>query len=563
MENYEIAELLEETAKLLELHGENPFKIKSYQNAAFKIERLQEKLEGKSPEELSTIDGIGKSLSHKLHILLTENRLPDLDDLIAATPEGVIEMMKLKGIGPKKVALLWKELQIESIGELLYACNENRLVELKGFGKKTQDTIRKAVEFRLAHRGYFHYATAEKSADEFLRKIAIKNPEITLYPTGEFRRKCEVLTRLNFLCLSQHQPAVNTLIQALKDQEYGAIVEEADFLATSSPIGIPIEIRFSGEDTFIRDRWMQTGNDLHIGQALAVNNKTSEDLLTCNTEEEIYSRLGLQFVEPEMREGLTEIEKAQKKSIAYPLIETPALKGILHNHSTYSDGIHSLEEMAKSCRDLGYEYLGICDHSKSAQYAGGLSIERVIEQQEEIKQLNASMAPFKIFSGIESDILADGSLDYPEEILQSFDFIVASVHSGLRMDKEKATTRLLKAIVNPFTTILGHPTGRLLLSREGYPLDFEKILHACAENGVVVELNAHPYRLDLDWRWIDYAVNLGLQISINPDAHSTEGYADMYYGVCAARKGGLTIANTFNTKNLTEISDWFKKRKEK
>lgn len=563
MENYEIAELLEETAKLLELHGENPFKIKSYQNAAFKIERLQDKLEGKSPEELATIDGIGKSLSHKIHVLLTENRLPDLDELISSTPEGVIEMMKLKGIGPKKVALLWKELQIESIGELLYACNENRLVELKGFGKKTQDTIRKAVEFRLAHRGYFHYATAEKSADEFLRKIAIKCPEITLYSTGEFRRKCEVLTRLNFLCNSQHQTALIALIQSLNDQEYGALVEEAEVIFSSTPNGIPIEIRFSGEDTFNRDRWLQTGNDLHIGQALAHNNKTTSDLLTCSTEEEIYTTLGLQFVEPEMREGLNEIEKAQKNSIAYPLIETPALKGILHNHSTYSDGIHSLEEMAKACRDAGYEYLGICDHSKSAQYAGGLSIERVIEQQEEIKQLNAAMAPFKIFSGIESDILADGSLDYPDEILQSFDFIVASVHSGLRMDKDKATTRLLKAIENPYTTILGHPTGRLLLSREGYPLDFEKILHACADHGVVVELNAHPYRLDLDWRWIDYAVNLGLQISINPDAHSTEGYADMYFGVCAARKGGLTIANTFNTKNLTEISDWFKKRKEK
>jgi DNA polymerase (family 10) len=264
-----------------------------------------------------------------------------------------------------------------------------------------------------------------------------------------------------------------------------------------------------------------------------------------------------------MREGLNEIEKASRQSIRYPLIETADLKGILHNHSTYSDGIHSLEEMAKACRDLGYEYLGICDHSKSAQYAGGLSIEKVIEQQEDILRLNTSMAPFKIFSGIESDILADGSLDYPDEILQRFDFIVASVHSGLRMDKEKATARLLKAIENPYTTILGHPTGRLLLSREGYPLDFEKILHSCAEHGVVVELNAHPYRLDLDWRWIDYAVSLGLQISINPDAHSTEGYADMYYGVCVARKGGLTPTNTFNTKNLTEITEWFKKRKEK
>jgi DNA polymerase (family 10) len=276
---------------------------------------------------------------------------------------------------------------------------------------------------------------------------------------------------------------------------------------------------------------------------------------------EIYEQFHLPYLEPEFREGLHEIEKAVSKKLPAKLITTEHLKGILHNHSTYSDGKNTLEEMAIACRDKGYQYLGISDHSKTAVYAGGLSIERVIAQQEEIAILNTKLAPFRIFSGIESDILADGSLDYPDEILSRFDFIVASVHSGLRMDSEKATARLLKAIRNPYTTILGHPTGRLLLAREGYPINYEEILKACAEENVVVELNAHPYRLDLDWRWIDYAVQLGLKISINPDAHSIEGYGDMYYGVAVARKGFLSVEDTFNALSLEEITEWFKKKK--
>ncbi|NNM15678.1 MAG: PHP domain-containing protein, partial [Bacteroidia bacterium] len=235
--------------------------------------------------------------------------------------------------------------------------------------------------------------------------------------------------------------------------------------------------------------------------------------------------------------------------------------GILHNHSTYSDGQNSLQEMAEHCKELGFEYLGICDHSKSAFYANGMSADTIKKQHKEIDELNKKLAPFKILKGIESDILHSGSLDYEDDVLASFDFIVASVHSGLKMDKEKATKRLITAIENPLTTILGHPTGRLLLAREGYPIDHKKVIDACAKNDVVIELNAHPYRLDLDWRWIQYALSKRVMISINPDAHHVDGYGDMYYGVCVARKGALGKAMTFNTKSLKEIEDYFQKRK--
>jgi DNA polymerase (family 10) len=279
-----------------------------------------------------------------------------------------------------------------------------------------------------------------------------------------------------------------------------------------------------------------------------------------SSEEEIYRSGGLQFIEPELREGLNEIDFARENKIP-KLIELTDLKGILHNHSTYSDGMNSLKDMAEYCNELGYEYLGICDHSQSAFYAEGLKPERVFEQHLEIDELNKKLFPFKIFKGIESDILNDGSLDYTEDVLKTFDFIVASVHSNLKMNEEKATARLITAIENPYTTILGHPTGRLLLSRPGYPIDHKKVIDACAANGVVIELNAHPYRLDIDWRWIPYCLEKGVVISINPDAHEKHGYHDMYFGTCAARKGMLTKEMCFNALSLNEMEAHFSKRK--
>ena len=279
-----------------------------------------------------------------------------------------------------------------------------------------------------------------------------------------------------------------------------------------------------------------------------------------DNEESVYSNLNIQYCEPELREGLFELEKAKNNQLP-KLIELTDLKGILHNHSTYSDGMNTLEEMATYCKELGYEYLGICDHSQTAVYADGLKPETVLVQHQEIEKLNKKLFPFKIFKGIESDILGNGDLDYEEDILKSFDFIVASVHANLKMDEEKATTRLLKAIENPHTTILGHPTGRLLLGRPGYPINHKKIIDACAANKVVIELNAHPYRLDIDWRWIPYCLEKGVMISINPDAHQLKGYHDMRYGTFVARKGLLTKDNCLNAMDLNTFENYLSTKK--
>jgi DNA polymerase (family X) len=287
-----------------------------------------------------------------------------------------------------------------------------------------------------------------------------------------------------------------------------------------------------------------------------------------DTEEEIYQKAGLPYIVPEMREGYVEFTWAEQHT-PDELVTWDDLRGILHNHSTYSDGQHSLEQMARYCRELGFEYLGIADHSQTAAYASGLRADKVREQHAEIAQLNATFAaeggerPFKILKGIESDILGDGALDYPDEVLASFDYVVASVHSNLSMSLEKATNRLLTAIANPYTTILGHPTGRLLLSRDGYPVDHKAIIDACAEYQVVIEINASPWRLDIDWRWIDYCLEKGVMLSINPDAHAMEGYFDMHFGVAVGRKGGLTKAMTFNALSLLEMEKYLAERRAK
>lgn len=561
MDNQKIAAILESTAKLLELHGDNPFKIKSYLNAVNKIERQEEKLEGKSKEELEKMDGIGKSLSQKIFQLMHEQTFPELDELISKTPIGVMEMMKIKGIGPKKVAALWKELEIESPGELLYACNENRLVALKGFGQKTQEAIKKSIEFSISQKGLFHYAFAELNATFFIESVKKINPSIEFMLVGEMRRKCEIVSDIQFISSVENKEKIHDAISKMPAELFSLEKTISNQIDLNSAAGISITIQFFPAAELIYQQWKATGNEDHLAQCLALKSVDENQLKKYTSELDIYQAFGLPYIEPELREGRGEIKRAFDGNLPTALVELKDLKGILHNHSTYSDGKNTLKEMALACKNSGYEYLGICDHSKSAFYAGGLSIERVAEQQEEIKKLNVELAPFVIFSGIESDILTDGSLDYPEEILKSFDFIVASVHSGLRMDIDRATQRIITAVQNPYTTILGHPTGRLLLSRAAYPIDHEKVIDACAKHGVIIELNAHPYRLDLDWRWIEYAINKGVKISINPDAHSTDGYKDMYYGVCVGRKGFLTAKETFNAQNREDINKYFQDRK--
>lgn len=533
MNNDEITEALELTAKLMELHNENPFKTKAYTNAAFKLSKMRYDFEGKTQEDIEAIEGIGKGISSKIGELLNTGTTAELSKLREMTPDGVVEMLGVKGLGPKKVRQLWMDLQVEGMGELLYACNENRLITLKGFGEKTQAQVKQSIEFKLSNQHKFHYASLEKAVRQLVEEIRKSAPDLLVAAVGQMARKNEVVDKIEIL--------VSDNVKVDLERFTGSL---------------PLPVLFHSCPTEEFEYWHveKSSEPAHL-EKINFNSLATKEF---DSAEAIYKALAMQFVPPELREGFEEADLARQNKIPN-LIELKDLKGILHNHSTYSDGVHTLKEMGDYCRDLGYQYFGICDHSRTAVYANGLSIERVQEQHAEIDKLNASYNNFKVLKGIESDILSDGSLDYPNEILKTFDFVVASVHSNLKMSKEKATERLLRAIENPYTTILGHPTGRLLLAREGYPIDHKKIIDACAANHVSIELNAHPYRLDIDWRWIPYCVEKGVKISINPDAHHKEGFHDLHWGICAARKGMLTAEGCLNSMTLQQLEDYIRK----
>ncbi|GAA4087978.1 helix-hairpin-helix domain-containing protein [Mucilaginibacter panaciglaebae] len=556
MENKAIARKLRLLSQLMELHEVNPFKIKSIANAAFNVDKFNGKIASKTFEELEKIQGIGKSVATKVIELVQTGTMLELDELIAGTPPGVLEMMSIKGIGAKKVAVIWREMNIETVGELFYACNENRLIEAKGFGLKTQEDIGKAIEFKMASTGKFLYAQVEPEADRIMDKLKFTFTNLLIDFAGEYRRLCEVVNELVVIVGGRDCEIVyQTILHS--DLAIG-MKPEGDHIVGLTENGLRVVFCVVEKRLFFRTLFIKTGNDEHVKTVL---NRGGDDADQPENEELIYKKAGLGFIKPELREGNTFIEKAAANQLPQ-LISYNDLRGTLHNHSTWSDGVNTVEEMAVYCRDqLNLQYLGLSDHSKSAFYAKGLSIERVLQQQEEIDHLNKKLDGFHVFKGIESDILNDGSLDYPDEILKKFDFVVASVHSNLKMSEEKATERLIKAIENPYTTILGHPTGRLLLSRNGYTFDYKKVIDACAANNVVIEINSNPLRLDLDWRWHQYALDKGVWLSINPDAHRNEGFLDMHYGVIIGRKGGLYKERCLNALSLPEITQFFKDKK--
>lgn len=557
MENKTISRNLKLLSQLMELHNENPFKVKSLANSAFTINKLPFSLSKKTLEELGQISAIGKSTAAKIWELFQTGTIQELEDFYQKTPPGIIEILSIKGLGPKKVITIWKELAIEDIGELLYACNENRLIDAKGFGQKTQIEIKKAIEFKMASNGRFLYAQVEEYAQYLIEKLKEKLPELQISFTGDFRRKCEIIDGLDVLIGSLLTTEVENAIKTIATLEVLELKNQS--IEAENTNGIKIYFNFCESNDFALQLAYQTGNNTHTDELKArLKDHISEKF---SAEEKVYEKAGLPFIEPELREGRNEFLLADAGNLP-KLIRWEDLKGTLHNHSTWSDGIHTLEEMAVFCRDeLQLQYLGISDHSKSAFYAKGLYEERVLAQHKEIDALNSKLNGFKIFKGIESDILFDGSLDYSTEILASFDFVVASIHSVFKMTEEKATSRLITAIENPFTTILGHPSGRLLLSRSGYPVDFKKVIDACAANGVVIEINSNPLRLDMDWRWHQYALEKGVMLSINPDAHSNAGFYDMHYGLLAARKGGLSAEKCLNSFTLEEITQFFKTKK--
>ncbi|WP_129714969.1 helix-hairpin-helix domain-containing protein [Pedobacter sp. SYP-B3415] len=558
MENKAISRSLRLLSQLMELHEHNPFKIKSVANAAFKADKLPFRLDAKSAEELAKIDGIGKSIAAKITELLQTGTMHETEELRAQTPAGVVEMLGMKGIGPKKIAIIWRILCIETVGELYYACNENRLIEAKGFGLKTQEEIKRAIEFKLAANGRFLYARAEPLAHDLSQALLSwaksfdGNARIEI--AGALRRRLEIIDELDFVMSTDHAGQAAACLSEFPDVPLVS-VSETHFSGQTAE-GLRVNLNLCYPADLALELFKQTGSAAHVEAVLAKVQAQAFD-----SEQSLYAAAGLAFVEPELREDAGYLDMAAANTLP-GLITYEDLRGTLHNHSTWSDGVHSLEEMAVFCRDvLKLEYLGICDHSKTAVYAHGLYEERVAAQHREIDELNTRLDGFRIFKGIESDILGDGSLDFAEDVLKTFDFVVASVHSNLKMDEEKATARLIKAIENPYTTILGHPTGRLLLTRAGYPIDYKKVIDACAANGVVIEINSNPLRLDLDWRWHRYALEKGVLLSINPDAHRNEGFHDMRYGVLVARKGGLSKARCLNAYGLAEIESYFEHRR--
>lgn len=563
MTNEAIVELLELTTKLLELHGENDFKIRNFQNAAFNLDKTTADLTTVPLAELSLLPGVGKSMASKIDEIRRTGTLKDLNDLLAQTPEGILDMFRIKGIGPKKIRVIWKELGITDTQQLLLACENGEIAKLKGFGEKTQETIHTNLLFLQSNSSKLRMDVAQVLAEVLCEALEKQFPTQI---TGEVRQKAEIVDLIQLVTAAENsaevQKFLNTLEFVQQDEKASTpFIWRGKFLDRS----IPVEVRISRPQAFINQVFIRSSSPEHLTQPVAHSTLLKTTLKEPHdTEEAIYAELGLPYLSPELRNGTDELSPESLQRLP-DLITWEALKGTVHNHSTWSDGKHTLEQMARAAADLGLQYLGIADHSKSATYANGLSEERIYQQYQEIDHLNerfrAEGLDFHIFKGIESDILGDGSLDYDTEVLKSFDFVVASVHSNLKMTEEKAMQRLIRAIENPYTTIIGHPTGRLLLSRPGYPVDERKLIDACAANGVVLELNASPYRLDADWRWIPYALEKGVRISINPDAHHIEGYQDMHYGVAVARKGGLTRQMTFNTLTQSEMQAYLSQRK--
>ena len=565
MDHKAILNRLKLCIQLLELHDENPFKIRSYQGGLNALERLDQDLMALSLQELAAIPGIGKSILEAIQSLKETGSFPALDALLEQTPTGVLEILQVKGLGPKKVQVLWKELGITSTHELMEACQSGKVAQTKGFGEKTQETIIQSLLFKASTSGKWLYADIEETIDSLANQFRKEHPAAQVGIVGDFARRLEIISEGEFLIGSANLHSIKSSLTQLAGITWNkALSGPMTWRGKLEEPELQLVIHLCNLEDFASKELLFIASKAHLSSFVNEQETVSELIRKSKfeSEAEFFQQNNLQFIPQEMREGMGEVELAKAGTLPV-LLENSDLKGILHNHSTYSDGKHSLRQMAEHCKALGYDYLGISDHSRTASYAGGLEIEKVAKQHAEIDSLNQELAPFRIFKGIESDILPDGSLDYPTEVLHSFDFIVSSVHSVLNMDLKRATDRLLTAIHNPYTTILGHPTGRLLLRREGYPIDHKAIIDACAEKQVVIEINANPWRLDLDWRWVRYAMEQGVMLAINPDAHEMDGFADMQYGVWTGRKGGLTKELTLNALSGKELASYFEGRKAK
>jgi DNA polymerase (family 10) len=547
----QVAKLLAEYGRRTALAGGNPYRSKAYLRAADSLAALPEPLDRIVAEDrLREIRGIGPAIADIVTKLHRTGTHPSLERMRREIPEGVLEMLSIPGLRPDQVLKLHQHLGLTSLAELKKAARQDRIKNAKGLGAALQRKIVQGLEIRKYAADARHVHRAAEliaSAEKHLRRAV---PDIErIVPAGDLRRGNELVFDLSVVAedakLQNGPERINTsqLSVYLTDREHFGV---SLLLATGSQAHLrQLRALAQRQGLSLDERGLRRG----------------DDIVAARSEAEVYRALGLQYIEPELREGCGEIALARQGLIP-GLVQLADIRGILHAHTDQSDGGNSLEAMAQATRQRGYEYFGVADHSQSARYARGLNVEQIEQQHAEIDQLNRRFdGSFRIFKGIESDILPDGSLDYPDDVLRQFDFVVASIHGQFRMNRKQQTQRLLRAVANPFVTILGHMTGRQLLRRPGYDVDVDKVLKACADHGVAVEINANPWRLDLDWRWHRHGLELGCIFSINPDAHSIAELDLMRWGLAMARKGGLGADRVLNALDLRGFSQWLDNRR--
>ena len=558
-----VIKTLEDIAVLLELTGENPFKSRAYMNAARNLEKVESDLnEVVQQGKIYEIEGVGDAIGKKIVELMTTGKLEYYEKLKSSVPPGHLEMLKISGLGPKKIHALYEQLGIKTIGELEYACHENRLVELKGFGKKSQENILAGIEKLKVYKERRLYAEVEGQAEALLKSLKEYKDISAISIGGSLRRGNETVKDIDILASSSNPEKLARAFANL-DEVASVVASGETKVSVNLKSGVNADLRIVTKDEFPYALHHFTGSKEHNtamrGRAKDMGIKMNEyglfrgeKNILCRSEEDIFSALNLQFIPPELRENMGEIEAAEKDTLP-KLVEEKDVQGLFHIHTNFSDGTDTLESIVLAAKKMGLKYIGISDHSRSAYYAGGLKAEDIQRQHELIDNLNDKHAPFYIFKGTEADILPDGSLDYDEGILARFDFVIAAVHSNFNMSAIEMTGRIKKALQNNYTTMLAHPTGRLLLSREPYALNIMEIIDAAAQFGKALELNANPHRLDLDWRNCIHAKKKGVKIAINPDAHQTAGLQDISFGIKIARKGWLEKGDCLNCLNLKRM----------
>jgi DNA polymerase (family 10) len=576
----EVAAALDEIGTLLELKGENAFRCNAYHNAARAIQQLEGDLKQLVHEQkLGDIRGIGATLQEKISTLVTTGRLPFLDDLRATIPAGMVEMLRIPGLGPKKIIALHDSLKLDTIEKLKAACDRGEVATLKGFGAKTQQKILEGITFlgQIGNRVRLDLALPLGLA--LLEQIRNLPGVIRADLCGSIRRRRETAKDIDILASSAEPEPIMAAFVKLPEvvQVVASGATKSSIVAAmqlgSEKVILNADLRVVSEEQYPFALLYFTGSKDHnirlrqraIERGLSLNEYAlANDKRTIRAEEEadIYAALDLAYLPPEMREDTGEIELAATRKVPH-LIENADLRGVFHNHTTYSDGNASLEEMALAAKQLGFEYFGVADHSQSLTIARGLTPATVRKQWAEIDQINSRLKGVTILKGTEVDILEDGSLDYDDELLAGFDYVVGSVHTLFGMPEEAMTARVCKALEHPALTMLGHSTGRLLLRRDGYKINLEEVLKTAAKHGKMIEINAQPLRLDLDWIHVKRAKSLGIPIVINPDAHSPDELSLTSFGVNVARRGWLTKEDVFNTRSLKEVMKELKRRKEK